>query len=1013
MLWLFFLYQVAISISRKEAFMKAALTPKPAEQLLKLLESTAAIFNSKPELQSEMKGTQGWINAVIGFKTADNSIGSAVVIKDGHITIKKQIPKEVDACLIFRSEKDFIAFQTASKDEASRMVLRGRIWIEGTIALYNYCDYLVNLLFLKETKIASAESKREHQVENLRIADGADTSGRSEKARRKNERLRAEKIDPGVKWLDEPYLSAYSLDDFPRLVRFRKERLSTKAEVSAEHGKLLTDYFIKNGYEADKNGKPREPNLRKAESFHYLMSNRKALIRKDDLLAGTYTANPIFGLVNQPYTFGWQVWGELRTMSFRELDPYNITEETIEILHKHVMPFYAKRNIQHLWKAKYDYPLAAKIHERYFAIFYYGTVSHSTMTPGYDKILNLGLKGIIESIDKELVRDKKADEEKKNTLKAMKISLDAVSVYTHNLAAGIKKDAAAETDSARKIELEQSYKILQQVPDYPPETLHEAVQAMWLVHVALGLESSDDGPHLGRMDQLLQPYFDSDLKKLKTAKERKQYIKKVIEIIGCLYMRLSSHYNIAMEIVSWMNSGGPPSTTINLGGVTREGKDAVNDMTYIILKVTELLSLNDPNMHARYMPGVNSDVYLKRVCEVNYITGATPCIHNDAAVIEALTKVNKDWELEDIREWTANGCVEPCLAGMHFPCTGSVEFNLMAPLEMALNNGVHPLLDWHLGPKTGEVEDFKSFEEFFDAFKKQHAFLCGQGVIGNNQIETIHQEHMPSLLMSSLVEGCITKGRGVTRGGAKYNTSGITSIGLTDVSDSLNAIKKLVFDEKKIGFKEFKEALKYNFEGYTELRARIQNYIPKFGSGDSDAFAMTDRVTHLVADFAHSQENVRGGHYTSGWWSMNYHAIYGRVSGASPSGRLAGESFTPGLTPSPAASKNLLDNLMDVAKLAPETLDNNIAFNVRVVPSAKDTHDQTMTRMVDTVRPYFEQGGMQVQFIMINTDTLKDAMAHPEYYSDLLVRISGYCAYFTQLHRDLQLEIIRRNEYGL
>ena len=176
---------------------------------------------------------------------------------------------------------------------------------------------------------------------------------------------------------------------------------------------------------------------------------------------------------------------------------------------------------------------------------------------------------------------------------------------------------------------------------------------------------------------------------------------------------------------------------------------------------------------------------------------------------------------------------------------------------------------------------------------------------------------------------------------------------------------------------------------------------------------MVDRVTHIVADFAHSQQNIRDGHYTSGWWSMNYHAIYGRVSGASPSGRLAGEAFTPGLTPHPSASNNIMDNLLDVAKLAPETLDNNIAFNVRVVPSPKDTHDQTITRMANTLQTYFEQGGMQVQFIMFNTDTLKDAMAHPEYYPDLLVRISGYCAYFTQLHRDLQLEIIRRNEFGL
>ena len=893
------------------------------------------------------------------------------------------------------------------------MVLRGRMWIEGTIPMYNYCEYLVNLLFLKQAKEDIEKSKHQHQLANLRIADGADTSGRDEKKRRRVERLKGEKVDPGVVYLDDPYLSIYGLEDFPRLLAFRKERFSAKAEVSAEHGKLLTDYFLKNGYETQQTGEPWDPNLRKAKSFYYLMSKRQALLRKNDLLAGTYTPNPVFGLVNQPYNFGWQVWGELRTMPFRELDSYKITEETIETLHKHVMPFYATRNLQHQWKTKFKYPLAAKIHERYFSIFYYGTVSHSTMTPKHDKILKLGLRGIIAEIDNELAEDKHADTEKKNTLAAMKISLEAVAEYARNLAQQVQKEIANTNDSIRKAELELISKNLLRVPDYPAETLYQAVQAIWVVQIALGLESSDDGPHLGRLDQLLQPYFLKDMAKLKSAKERKAYIKNVLEILGCLFMRLSSHYNITMEIVSWMNSGGPPSTTINVGGITSEGKDAVNDMTYIILKVTELMSLNDPNMHARYMPGVNSETYLKRVCEVNYITGATPCIHNDAAVITALAKVNKDWKIEDIREWTANGCVEPCLAGMHFPCTGSVEFNLMAPLEMALNNGVHPLLEWDLGPKTGEVEDFQSFEEFFAAFKQQFEFLCGQGVIGNNQIESVHQEHMPSPLMSALVEGCITKGRSVTRGGAKYNTSGITSIGLADVADSLTAIKKIVFDEKKVTFKEFKEALKYNFEGYTKLRAWIQSHIPKFGSGNPEAFVMVDRVTHVVADFAHKQKSIRGGHYTSGWWSMNYHAIYGRVSGASPSGRLAGEAFTPGLTPQPTASKNLLDNLMDVAKLAPETLDNNIAFNVRIAPSAKDTHEQTMIHMVNTIRPYFEQGGMQVQFIMINTDTLRDAMAHPEYYGDLLVRISGYCAYFTQLHRDLQLEIIRRNEYGI
>ena len=217
--------------------MKAALAPKPAEELYHLLKSTADIFNSRPDLQEEMKGTQGWINATIGFKTSDSKMGSAVVFKDGHVSVMDHITEDVDACLIFRTEKDFTNFQMASKDDASLMILKGRMWIEGTIALYNYCDYLVNLLFLDESRAATKEIINEHQIEKLRIADGADTSGREKKARRRAERLRGEKVDPGVKWLEDPYLSEYTLDDFTRVKRFRKERFDAKAEVSAEHGK--------------------------------------------------------------------------------------------------------------------------------------------------------------------------------------------------------------------------------------------------------------------------------------------------------------------------------------------------------------------------------------------------------------------------------------------------------------------------------------------------------------------------------------------------------------------------------------------------------------------------------------------------------------------------------------------------------------------------------------------------------------------------------------------------------
>lgn len=230
-------------------------------------------------------------------------------------------------------------------------------------------------------------------------------------------------------------------------------------------------------------------------------------------------------------------------------------------------------------------------------------------------------------------------------------------------------------------------------------------------------------------------------------------------------------------------------------------------MTYILLKVTELLSLNNPNVHARYKPDKNSFAYLKRVCDVNYITGATPCIHGDDAVMESLTA--RGWAVEDVRDWVVNGCVEPGIPGKHCSATSSIEFNLVAVLEMALNNGKHPLMNWKLGPDTGIIGqgDFETFDDFWKAFKEQCEFLCEQSIIGNNQLGEIYQQHQPAPLISSMTEGCIESGRGVTRGGARYNSSGVSVIGMADVVDSLMAIKTLVYDEKKSRLPNLKRRL--------------------------------------------------------------------------------------------------------------------------------------------------------------------------------------------------------------
>ncbi|MFA6451416.1 MAG: pyruvate formate lyase family protein, partial [bacterium] len=504
-----------------------------------------------------------------------------------------------------------------------------------------------------------------------------------------------------------------------------------------------------------------------------------------------------------------------------------------------------------------------------------------------------------------------------------------------------------------------------------------------------------------------------DMSKITDPAAREEYTRRAIELVGCFYMRCTDHLPLVPDVGNFLFGGSSSDQAITLGGLTPDGKSAVNDMTYIFLKVTEMLSIRDPNVNARFAPGVNSDAYLKRLCEVNLITTATPSMHNDNAVMASLAEFN--YPAEHLRNWSATGCVEPTISGRHIGHTNCMMMNMVAALEMALNDGRHPVMDWDLGPKTGGLRDgdFPTFDSFLAAFEAQYKFLIDNACEYNNMLGRAHSVVRPTPLLSAFIEGCVESGRDATKGGAMYNSSGAACIGLADVTDSLMAVKKLVYDEKRFTFRELRRAVETNFKNDTALLAHIMNKVPKFGSGDPEALEMAARVAKFSHDCFGSHTNFRGGRYTAGFWSMSNHVAFGCLSGALPSGRLAGKPFTPGLTPAPAASDNLLDPIRDVASLNPEHMNNNIAFNVKIVPGAQDSHARAVDNIFSYVKTYFDLGGMQMQLNVVTSAILRDAMKNPENYRNLLVRISGYNAYFVTLNRDMQLELIERAEYNV
>lgn len=973
------------------------------------LKFVAFNFNKRKSLNRYLKTVDGWLNFSIGLRTEDNNWCYSIVFLNGKAFVERTIAQQAEAVLVFKNDGTARRLLLGTPTDVIYMLLKSDVRIEGSITYSNILSYFISLLFNSVQKRAMAKERRIDEKKLKKEYPKQKKELSNEIAKRKQQRLSGKREDPNVLYLDEPYLPQYSLDDFPRIKQFLHDHLTKKPEVCAERAVLLTQWFRENGFEVDVQGNTWDPVLRNAYAFKHAMENKKPIIQKNSLLPGTTTSKQI-GSPVYPDGSGIMIWNELLTIPYRTYNPFDIDDNTRDILHFDIFPFWLKRNFREWVRQKYNNPLSQQLDER-FALYFdwkQATISHTI--PNFPKVMAIGTNGMMHEIYEEL--KKECTQKKKNLLTAMILCLEGINAYSLNLSKQAFADSQLEKNPQRKDELLKIADICSRIPMNGAQTLYEAITAMWISWIALHMESMNAGLSLGRLDQWLQPYFVNDMKNIAPEKKN-EYIRFAIELIADFYMRCTDHFPLTPDLANFYFGGSSSDQAITLGGVTPDGKDAVNDMTYIFLKVTEMLSIRDPNVNARYMPSVNSDTYLKRLCEVNLITAATPSMHNDAAIIKALTPMGYD--ISDIRDWSATGCVEPTLSHKHFGHTNMQMMNMVAALEMALHNGYHPLTRLDIGPKTGRVEDgvFTTFDQFFAAFTKQFAFLIDQSIDYNNKLAEAHQELRPTPLLSTFIDGCFEKGKDVTKGRAKYNSSGTAIIGLADVTDSMMVIKKLVYDEKKYTFADIKKAIDTNFTNDPVLLAIVQKKVPLFGSGDDEAIAMANRITSWAHSYYSNIPHYRGGRYTTGFWSMSNHVAFGTLTGALPSGRLAGKPFTPGLTPQPFASKNLLDNIRSVAQLKPENLNNNIAFNVKVVPSAMESRQKTVNDMFSYVKTYFELGGMQMQMNVVTSAVLRDAMAHPENYRNLIVRISGYNAYFVTLNRQMQLELIERAEYGI
>ena len=773
-----------------------------------------------------------------------------------------------------------------------------------------------------------------------------------------------------------------------RFGRIKKELLSTDVYLCPERASLVTDFF--KHYDD-----PRKPMVvRRAEALKYILENKSVHVYHDELIAGNIGSHRISALI-QPELAGVFMGTELLTIDRRKTTPLQCSwRDRMKLLFQ-VFPYWLTRNMA--FKAfmpdtgrllRY---VADQLDARYYLINEAGGIGH--FLPNYEKMLNLGVKGYLD-----LFTDKDGP-----LYDAARIACEGVVRFANRTADEAERLAREEKAPGRYLELKEIERICRKVPQEPAGTFHEALQSLWLTHMAICLESLNSAISFGRIDQYLYPFYKRDIENGTLTREG------ALDLLLCFTAKCAEHVFLMSEKLSQYHGGYLVVQAAVIGGTDGQGNDAVNDLSYLFLDVMEQAGLRDPNYQARVHRG-SSEPFLRRALDVVKKGNGVPALFSDEACVKSL--IAHGYPEAEARNYGVVGCVELALPGKSFFSTDAGLFNLPMCLELALNRGRRMKGGHRVGADTPGPENFKNIGDVIEAFRMQVNHMIGLMINDLHVIEKGNALYHPTPLSSMLVDGCLESGKDVSEGGALYNSSGIQGVGVADVADSLAALETVVFVQRHYSMSQVLKALKSNFEGYSVMRAEL-NRSPKFGNNDP----LPDGYAGIVAGIFHTvlagHQNKRSGPYVPGYYTVTCHVAFGRHTAALPSGRRAGEPFAPGLGPGngcdhlgPTAVMNSTASVD--AGLAPNGYALNLRFDPATVAGEKGTDILTAL-----TKGFFESGGMEVQFNVLDPQMLEDARQHPGKYPGLVVRVSGYCAYFDDLPDAAKGEIIARTRFTL
>jgi len=735
--------------------------------------------------------------------------------------------------------------------------------------------------------------------------------------------------------------------------------------------------------------------VRFARALAHILQNMQLTVYEDELLVGNLSSQRI-GAPIHPDFGGLLLLPELKTLSTRRVNPLRTTSEQIRRLEEEIFPYWFTRSV--LARA----PLYARdgalsntlVRGREFLLTQFAGISH--VTPDYPAVLQKGFEGILQDIEEG--RRSAADADADAFYDAAAICARAAIDYGARWSRHCREQAALARDPARAAELLELAAIFEQVPARPARTFHEALQSLFIAHVILHQESFQHGVSFGRIDQYLYPYYARDVHAGTLTRER------AIELLGCFLGKAAEQLPLFNAMATEFFSGLSSASGLTLGGSDGTGRDVSNELTGLILQAYDVMRLRQPNLHLRLHS--NTPLELRKLAlQVLKKGGGMPGLFNDETIVPALERGGALHA--DASDYAIVGCVEWGVPYKSFPAAGAAFVSLPAILDDVLHRAAAAASA--PGPSRTALRDM---DAVWTALRAAMAARISQTVDGNEAIEEAHRRWRPTPMLSLIVGGCLTSGRDVTAGGAYYDTTGMQGVGLADVADSLAAIEQVVFEERRIGLDQLVAALDADFEGHETLRARLQSKAARYGEDTGAPERWASLVAKHWCDLVARHENGRDGNYAPGFWTMTTHVGFGRRLGALPSGRRRGQPLSDGISPCNGADRRgPTASLTAAAQVCCDGVANGLALNEKLDPWFVKGDAGTLL-MDDLTRGYFRAGGQQVQYNILDAATLVDAKLHPERHRGLVVRISGYSAYFNDLTEEMKDDIIARTCHG-